>query len=391
MNIMKIKITINSAKLKIMLLFSVILIPELFTQIKIISYSFVCIQLFIFFYFGLKTFVTKNIRREYIIWIAILLYELSIMVINFHFNDIDKLLRLLILVLDSMMVFNYYIQNNKAKEVISALSILGVLYFGINTFMIVFFPNGIAVKPYLHYYFLGLRTDFLKYFFPFFVFTGLNYIYNKKIIYIVALIALALFDFFTFDVSTSITAIIVLCALFILRYSLKNKLTMKNIIIVVTAFTVLIVFFDALHYFNWFVEGVLNREITLSNRVYIWEKAANLILSSSTGFIFGHGIVNDGAFVLFGLYSGGTYWPAHNQLLQWLFEYGLVGTISTFLLFIYLDWNNDNGNDCYFCRAVFCTMLVTGITSSPFGNHLGYVGLCILPFLKIIREQVGKR
>lgn len=378
----------TKSEISIFLLFVIIIMPEMFTQIRLLAYGFAALQLLVFFHYGYYEIKKRGMKRYFLVWCVISLYLLFLMLMNGNYGDIDKWGRLLILVLDTMMVLDYYIGKGKTEELLSAITFLGIIYFAINSLMIVFTPNGFIHINGLSYYLLGIRTDFLKFFFPFALVGGLNYIYFKKKIRTIILFALAIFNFIELDVSTSIVSILVLGMLIVFRKRLSKFVNVKTGVLVATIMNIAFIFLNAINSFSWFIVGVLGKDLTLSHRVYIWQEAIRRILDSRMGFIFGHGIVNGGSFVRFGMYGGSANWPAHNQFLQWLFEYGLIGTIGILAWLISLDKDNDDQNDSYYCRAIIMTMLIASISAGPFANHIGYICVCFLPLIKIMRQQV---
>lgn len=377
------------SKIRISILFVFIIMPEILTQIRLVAYVFAGVQLLIFGYFGLRVIKKHKGTKEYLYWSGIAFYLLIVMLLNGNYGDIDKWGRLLILVLDTMMVLDYYVEKRQIRDALDALTFLGILYFAINSIMIIQTPQGFLISNGLPYFFLGLRTDFLKFFFPFVLIGGLNYIYFKRLWPIVVLSIFSIYNFLELDVSTSIISVIVLGLMLVFRKQFIRFLDVKRAIIVATALNIGFLFLNAASQFGWLIVDVLKKDFTLTNRMYIWNIAIQKILESRTGLIFGHGIVNGGAFVRFGLYGSGIYWPAHNQLLQWIFEYGLIGTCAIFAFLISLDRTHDKKPDSYYCHAVFLAMMITGISSDPFGNHIGYVCVCFLPLIDKIRTLVG--
>lgn len=378
----------TKTEISIFFLFAIIIMPEMFTQIRMLAYVFAVLQLLVFFYYGYYEIKKRGLKKYYFVWCVISLYLLFLMIIYGNYRDIDKWGRLLILVLDTMMILDYYIEKGKTEELLSSITFLGIIYFAINSLMIVFTPNGFLRVNGLSYYLLGIRTDFLKFFFPFALVGGLNFIYYKKRIRTIILFALAIFNFIELDVSTSIVSILVLAILIIFRKGLSKFVNVRTAVLVAVVMNIAFIFLNALSSFSWFIVGVLRRDLTLTHRVYIWQEAVRQILDSKIGLIFGHGIVNGGSFVQFGLYGGSSFWPAHNQFLQWLFEYGILGTIAILAWLISLDNRNDDLIDSYYCRAIIMTMLVTSISSGPFVNHLGYICACFLPLIIKMRQQV---
>ena len=373
---------LSFVNLKIFLLYFVILEPELFTQQKLLSLLFAGFQLLIFICFVFKINKLK-IDHKYFFWIIICLYLLFIMLVNGNYKDIDKWARIMIIYADSMMVADYYISRGKCKNLIETVSNLGIVYFGINFILFSILPNGLNINGY-NYYFLGIRTDFLRYFFVFLIFSCLNFLYLKNKVQLILLLVLSVITFLKFSIATAITSILLLFLFYIFRNTLTKFLSLKWIVISTSVLSIAFIGFNASNFFSWFIVNILNKDVSLTNRMFIWVEAIRCIFDSRLGFIFGHGIVNSGSFVHYGY-----YWPAHNQLLQWLFEYGVIGTVLIFVYFLYLDKMNQISSVNYVYYSILFVLLISGISSSPFSNPIGLCTLTLLPLLNDINKQLS--
>lgn len=82
----------------------------------------------------------------------------------------------------------------------------------------------------------------------------------------------------------------------------------------------------AQNYFAFFIEGVLNKNVTLSTRTIIWDYALKMVKDS---WMFGYGAVaNNNRYIFVGEFS----FNAHNIILQILLMGGLL------LMGIFLLW-----------------------------------------------------
>lgn len=378
----------NNTWRRIFFVFLIIIMPDLFTQIKLLSYAYALGQIAIFGYylFGVK----KGRLNKYIVtWFIICFYLLLLMVFYKNLSDIDKWGRLLILVSDVLLVIDVYIRRNKTQELLSAVSSIGVLYFAIQTILLLIFPNGFMQTIGGNYYFLGLRTSIIRFFYPFFTVALLYAYYYKKRTSFVLISFLSVFNFIYFSISTAIVVVMLLVVFFVFRKPLSRMMSFKTGLITATGLSIGFIFFNASTKFGWFIETVLKKDITLTSRTLIWNSAIKQIFSKSVSFLFGNGISNDGNFV----YLYNVYWPAHNQLLQWLYEFGLIGLILLLFFFMMLNQYNKNSSkmDVYILTAVCTTMFVAGISSAPFMNYTGYIVLAFLPYLNLMeKDSVAK-
>jgi O-antigen ligase len=85
--------------------------------------------------------------------------------------------------------------------------------------------------------------------------------------------------------------------------------------------TLLVVVLRLQNLFAWFIEGVLNKNLTLTERTVIWDGALELIKEKP---FFGYGMQPGGNIVPF----AGSLWQTHNQWLQLLVDGGAITLIS---------------------------------------------------------------
>lgn len=190
-------------------------------------------------------------------------------------------------------------------------------------------------------------------------------------------------QFVYFKISTAITCIIILALLYLFKNIIKDKINIKTILIITTLMSVAFVFFNASNTFAWYIVNFLHKDVGLNSRSQIWSKAVEIIFSSNKSLILGNGIYNDGNFI--NLY--GLYWPAHNQLLEWLFEYGILGTGLLYFFFIQLDRTSKWGEDLFLIYSVCFAIFIGSISSGPLSTATGYMALCLLPHLDEFRRD----
>ena len=94
-------------------------------------------------------------------------------------------------------------------------------------------------------------------------------------------------------------------AVFLLLYffpAIKKFLTPTNIAIVVAFLVVTIVINNSFEYLRPIVEGVLKKDMTMTNRLLIWQNAVSEIKSN---LLFGHGyLMGSDAYNLLGIFPG---------------------------------------------------------------------------------------
>lgn len=114
----------------------------------------------------------------------------------------------------------------------------------------------------------------------------------------------------------------------------------------------------------------------LTGRINIWDDSYRFIFDK---YIFlGHGMPREGNFILW----HSQLWQAHNQMLQTLYESGLVGTILFYYL-IYISFNqlkfmNNKKYSLILCAVLF-SMLIMMITEI-YGYYIPTYTLFILSY-----------
>ncbi len=383
---MKLIIKKNKGWWSAFIVFLIIIQPDIFTQFRITALLFAVFDLLIFaiYFISLNK---RKIPKSLFWWFVIRGYLLLIMVISGNVKDFDQWGRLTILVADVILIFEKYCYQNKSNDLISAISSVGALYLLINTITICIFPKGVFSSLFGEFYFLGTRVAFLKFVFPFVAIAYLQYIYYGSWRKFIIIVALSLYNILKFDVSTAIACMIVIVILLTFRKRLSKFVTLKFAIIVTGLLNIAFVFLNASNWFSWIIVNLLKRSVSLTNRTMIWGLALENIFDTKAGFIFGHGIVNNGSFI--SMY--GVDWPPHNQLLGWLFEVGVIGTIALLVFLSSLDKKLDCTKDVYFIRTICFSILVSCISSSQLNSAGVYLCFIVLAYIKKMREEALSR
>lgn len=133
------------------------------------------------------------------------------------------------------------------------------------------------------------------------------------------------------DSSTSIAVIVLFAALLLyLNTSNFELLNLKTISVIYVVLEVIIVFMRRIDIFTNVIEGVLNRDVTLTNRIMLWDAAMKVIKKEP---IFGDGMrdLEHSKLVITGFQAS----HAHNALLDILLKCGIVGAV-VLVIIVYL-------------------------------------------------------
>lgn len=386
---MKFRITkLNKDWWKIFLCFAMIIEPKIFTQYKITVLIYAIGNMLIFFSYVYK-YRNMRIRIPKILffWGILRIYLLFLMLINKSFIDLDQWGYMSLQVANMIFIIHHSLQSEKKQVLLSAIAWLSILYLGLNAVSLVYVKGGIIPSSNLYengdndYYFLGIKVTYTTYIIPAIAVAGLYKImYKKRLVFIIT-VALSLFNIFYANISTAKVCLIIFVILFILKSTrFFRKMDMSWIILVTLAINILIVGFDAHMIFADFIQNVLHKNLTLTGRTDIWKNAKTLLMNSGIlHLLFGNGIRNGGSFVPF----GGTYWPAHNQWLQYVYEYGLLGIVMFLNFLIKLDrFKNKYSIERYFILCICATTLFGTITMQYLDNAHIYIPFIFLYYIQ---------
>lgn len=358
----------------------IIIQPKLFTQYSLVNYSYFFLNLFIFLFY-----IIKNIKKLHTLpiilffWLIFRLYIFFIMFFSFNFKEFDSWLMLTVMVSNIVLIVDDNIKQNLFKNFLLCSTFILSLYFFINIFTLLIFENGIIkdsstyYNPDRDYYFLGIKIMYQTYMYP--LLANL-FLLRKKcsernwfIIFIISF-SLILINVFYANISTALVvlSLIIIMTLFVKKIKLYMPLILLFILLINYAFINL----NFSKYFAFIFENILGKDITLSSRIYIWENAKNCILSQPlVNLIFGNAYKN-GVNFAYGHH-------AHNQWLNYIYYFGIVGTLI-FILFILVLCHKYNKN--YRILYIICIGLLIGtITNSYFDYSHIYFPFIYLYFL----------
>lgn len=375
------KIIINKRQLifiQLIITFIITIQPKLFTQYKVTVLLYAIGNLIVFSYYFLKVIRDGRISKYLFAWICLRTYYLIIMFVNGNIADIDQWGYLTLMVANYILVIEWCCKNNYMEEMITALAMVCLIYLMINAASLVTFDNGIisARAKYDNgdgdYYFLGIKTAYTSYIFTALVACGICFIeYNRRMLcYLI--VTFSVFNIIYANISTGIVCLVTLLLLIIFKKIFKIEITLNFIIIVAIIINIAFVLFNAQYIFSDIIVNALHKQITLTGRTDIWHNAIIQMKNQSfTKLLLGNGIYNGGSFVKF----GAGLWPAHNQWIQNIFEYGIFGTMAL-LLFLRYSMKTKYAKlkiEKYILDVIF-VMLIGTITM----HYLGYAHVYLL-------------
>lgn len=251
---------------------------------KIIS----CALIFVFYIYKYRK-ISKML-------VAITLFQFSFIistVINGNLNNVfDQTIQGLSII-SICMLAEFGIKED-CKQFLKAMCVvLTVLTLANSYTMIKYYLKGMYVDELNHweYYFLGYDNSSFFIEFPLLIYSACySYMQYKKInAFTWIMTGIIAFSYFYVKSTTSLIMIVIF-AIFLLTYrwkAWKKILDFRVVITVFVALFLLIVMFNIQSHFANFLENVLQKEVTLTGRDYIWEQAKSYIVKSP---IIGYGM-----------------------------------------------------------------------------------------------------
>lgn len=205
----------------------------------------------------------------------------------------------------------------------------------INFITMIFYPNGlystgnVMIGTAFDNWFLGYKNTMVVYFLPAFILSYiLKNLTGKKLSFILLSVVITISIVLSRSSTTLVGGFIML--VFTIFKRLRNKISifnLKNYLIFSFLLFFLIVIFRFQNIFSFFIVDILHKDLTFTNRTYLWDVTLTHILNKP---IFGHGVSINIVRNL--MYNSSTIISAHNQIL----EYFYIGGLIEVLLFIFL-------------------------------------------------------
>ena len=289
------------------------------------------------------------------------------------------------------LVIHFFIQRNAFAVLDTIIHILTVL-LTLNLLVSFVFPGGVVASI----YFTGIRTRFTDLVFPLLACNFIEFFsvreemterYKKfRLGRFIAVIAICVIVILKFKIATAILGLAFAVGVFFIFWKLPKLRNIWLIIGIALLVNYLMVFVDITQYFKWLISGVLGKDANLSGRTEIWRIATGIVKQN---LVFGHGMADNGGFVYWS-YNGEphSYWQAHNQWLQLLYDGGLILVVAfVWLLGITgkkVKYADEKVSSVFLaCISAFMVMMIAEIyTYTPY--------LFIMIFLSQYLDYFGK-
>lgn len=277
--------------------------------------------------------------------------------------------------------------KNDLKFFLKTFSIYIFSIILINFASIVLFPNGFMQANGVSIYFLGNdNTSTINLILGTLFIILKDYFFYKKMskISVISILAVTISYIITWS-ATGIVAVVMMLAFLIFLYK-RNKWTkifnIKTYIAIAIVIFLAIVVFRLQNHFEYIIVGMLKKDLTFSQRVFIWDRCLNYIAQSP---ILGLGVQEYSA-RLFAI----NIYHAHCTFLNVVLEGGIIGIIFYINIFIQIIRNLEKHKNSEFTNILsvgFFIFFICGIVEVFQDSQLMYIFIIMSYYVdKIIKE-----
>lgn len=310
--------------------------PQLFDEYIVTTYLYYGLKLLSTILTIVLFFTKYKVNQIHPFVIVVFLYRLimAIPTLIYENGDIIRFLGIAIFDVGFVLLIQYGLSSNK---IIFLKCLIYILDFWIILNTIALFVPGMHIididywnnKVYTSL--LGIDNRFIYYYIvDLFSRIIYSYMYNGKMIksdYIMYFLCLFTL-IYTYSTAALVTWLLLIILFIILKLKIKWKiLNYKFILIAFLSLNILLVFFRIQNYFETFIVDILGKDLTLSNRTFIWDKTINALNSH---YILGYGYEKI-EYVMANM-NGANH--AHNYMLMILYRGGIIGFILYSILLI---------------------------------------------------------
>ena len=345
--------SIFESKLLCVLFLLILVQPEYMTQFSVVNKLYIYGSFFVTIILILFLIIEKHFDFS-ILWI-ILFYGVSLIATLLGSGEIYEYCKIGFRQFAMCLLFALYLRKSPGT-LLESFKVL-YIYIYIDLITIMLFPDGMYETNYTQNWFLGYKNYHIRTILPI-IAMALMYSYwkfSKISIQTYILILCSIVIFLMIDSSTGLLSMALFLLLFFLFHS-KVKRIPKSINLLTTFVVILIaeigiIFFSVQTYFANFITNVLNKSVTFTGRVAIWEKAWEMIKNSS---ILGYGYLSSDSYAK--IFGSVVATHPHNYILYILCTGGIVLFAILVIGILYANKKlNENMNSVY-SKIAFCLL-----------------------------------
>ena len=229
--------------------------------------------------------------------------------------------------------------DNDVGSLLDILSDYLFLLAIVNFVCLILFPDGmyrgIAISRFRSNWFLGYKASFSLYLYPLYIMSLLNLIYCRRMVFSLMSVLLCLVELSLGGATAPFLALFIVGILLLLTKEKKvfifKPTICVSIILMLNVFLInrLVLKLD---FVRNFITGVLKKSLTFNGRNEIWDSTLIAIWKKP---LLGYGVTS--LEIRLGMY--GTLQHAHNNLLEILYEGGIVWLVMFLLLMFFVSKN----------------------------------------------------
>ena len=230
-----------------------------------------------------------------------------------------------------------------------------IFYIFANFATVILVPNGfIQTEMGTPMYFLGIHNRFVFWMLPFFCYKCIqDYLDSDKIhINTYFIISLCLLTLLIKNAAGGVIGLTVALALTLLFQNRDMKVNDYRIFLA-TYFVLWLglTFFDTIGNWEWLTYGIFHKSNSLLARLSLWQRGKTYLSEDLSHLLFGFGLESDAIIK-------GKFWYTHlhNNLLNVLYQSGIIGGLIYILPFIFVAKNLTKYKNSKICNVISLTL-----------------------------------
>ena len=342
---MKFVIKIDKCITAAIICFFILLKPRYFDFISVLDNLFdmgiilITLSLFIIYYCSFT-------KKSKVINLVVIYHIYLILITLFNKGDIKSIIKDACIFIGLSILVDIMIKNRPCDLIKVLLAILEIEVI-VNLLTIILVPEGLYETIYFkNNFFLGYDNQNINIVLPCLIFAYLHHAYTcsvfTRINLLFVIIVTGITEIMIWSGASLVILVIVNVVMLFNLYDNVRFFNAKNYLIINIEAFILMVLLKLQRIFEFLIVGILGKNLTLSGRIYIWDRTITLILQNP---LFGYGVeYNEGRaskYALRTLYHTSSKLAsfaglhAHNRFLETTYRGGIILlVIYIFILFV---------------------------------------------------------
>lgn len=383
---------ISTIKIFIIFTFLILLMPEPLKK-QPMFYNLYALFNIVCFVIYMTIFILKKKKEKMELFeLIMILYFIYFLILSILKRNSSMYNYLIIINQLTLCLVVFASGEDKIKEVIQTIVFITTIYIIINAITLYLFPKGIF-SSYTSYgtevysWLLGSKNPCSRYIAIALCirFCYKNYYYNNKysffdfIISLISIISIIKLKSTTGLISIGLMIILIT---FTKKIKIPKQINYFTIFLIGGLLSYLLIEFNFQNLFKDIIENIFQKDVSLSDRVYIWKQTKNYILQNP---LWGYGYETDKimSYKLLGNHP-------HNYYLFILYSTGIIGLCMMTTLFREMSKKCKNTLQTKVGIILFFSLIIMGLTESLTSTPLMYLSFAIIFYLnKNVKEREG--